>query len=332
MANFLTTSHEVLQRFPVKYMQYAFCYGSGAFKQSGSDMKSNVLDYIFVVNNSKGFHADNIKQNPKDYSFLKYLGSDAVYKVQGTGVYFNTLVPLENRTIKYGVVGSLDFKSDLLDWTTLYLSGRLHKPVHVIHSTHDAAIDAAIRTNLESAMHASLLLLPDYFTETQLFLTVASLSYSGDFRMTVGEDKNKVANIVTPNLHHFTQLYKEVLENEEHLLWNKESGTFEQVPNFATRFHHLNQLPWGILERLVIYRNKDGRSRDTEEVIRLLATDELNCAEVVSRSISDIVRSSSWNQTVKSALAAGGMKSFRYASAKLKKMVKSQMRSMFGSS
>jgi len=66
-----------------------------------------------------------------------------------------------------------------VDWTTLYLSGRLHKPVHVIHSTHDAAIDAAIRTNLESAMHASLLLLPDYFTETQLFLTVASLSYSG---------------------------------------------------------------------------------------------------------------------------------------------------------
>jgi len=54
--------------------------------------------------------------------------------------------------------------------------------------------------------------------------------------MTVGEDKNKVANIVTPNLHHFTQLYKEVLENEEHLLWNKESGTFEQVPNFATRY------------------------------------------------------------------------------------------------
>ena len=53
--------------------------------------------------------------------------------------------------------------------------------------------------------------------------------------MTVGEDKNKVANIVTPNIHHFRQLYEDILDNEEHLLWNKDTGTFEQIPNFATR-------------------------------------------------------------------------------------------------
>ena len=72
-----------------------------------------------------------------------------------------------------------------------------------------------------------------------------------------------------------------------------------------------------------MYRNKDGRYRDMEEVIRLLATDELNCPKLVRRSISDVVRSSSLHQTVKSALGAGVFKSIKYASAKLSKMIKS---------
>ena len=73
----------------------------------------------------------------------------------------------------------------------------------------------------------------------------------------------------------------------------------------------------------MLYCNKDGRSRDMEEVIRLLATDELKCSKLVRRATSDIVRASSWNQTIKSALAAGVFKSVKYASAKLKKMFKS---------
>lgn len=114
MAKLASITTEVLQRFPLTHIQYAFCYGSAAFQQSGSKMKNNVLDFIFVVNSSENFHGENLKANPRDYSFLKYLGCDTICKVQGTGVYFNTLVPLGDRTIKYGVVSSLDFKSDLL--------------------------------------------------------------------------------------------------------------------------------------------------------------------------------------------------------------------------
>ena len=36
--------------------------------------------------------------------------------------------------------------------------------------------------NLESALTAALLLLPATFTEEELFLEIAGLSYTGDFR------------------------------------------------------------------------------------------------------------------------------------------------------
>ena len=58
------------------------------------------------------------------------------------------------------------------------------------------SLQGALNTNLSAALTAALLLLPEHFTEEQLYLNIAAISYTGDFRMVVGEDKNKVANIV----------------------------------------------------------------------------------------------------------------------------------------
>ena len=55
----------------------------------------------------------------------------------------------------------------------------------------------SLRMNLQSALHTALLLLPETFTEEALYMTLAGLSYAGDFRMVVGEDRNKGETFVS---------------------------------------------------------------------------------------------------------------------------------------
>lgn len=98
----------------------------------------------------------------------------------GARIYYNTLVPIESgHLIKYGVIGTNHLVNDLLDWETLYVSGRLHKPVEVLQEPNSEALSKAINMNFQNAIHTSLLLLEEHFTEEELFLTISSLSYSG---------------------------------------------------------------------------------------------------------------------------------------------------------
>ena len=188
----------IIHEFP-EGIQMAFAYGSGAFQQINSKDKSkNMLDFIFVVDKPIQWHEENLKHNPKHYSFLKKFGPKTISKYQeqyGAGVYFNTLIPMHDRIIKYGVVSKNRVYADLLDWESLYISGRLHKPVKFLLVPKDENLITALTVNLRSALNAALLLLPDSFTEEQLYTTIAGLSYSGDFRMSVAEDNNKVSNV-----------------------------------------------------------------------------------------------------------------------------------------
>ncbi len=85
---------------------------------------------------------------------------------------------------------------DLLEWDSLYIAGRLHKPVKtLVTSPH---IDAAQTLNLESALRVALLLLEEEsFSLRQLLRVLCGLSYEGDLRMGVAEDSRKVERIVT---------------------------------------------------------------------------------------------------------------------------------------
>ncbi|XP_074652103.1 phosphatidate cytidylyltransferase, mitochondrial-like [Tubulanus polymorphus] len=319
---------KVLSHFPKQRCRLAFAYGSGVFQQQGhKDPRTNMLDFIFVVDDPVLWHKKNMTANASHYSSLMTrLGGANIAALQdryGAGIYFNTLVPCEERLIKYGVISTRRLITDLLDWDTLYVSGRMHKPVLILEYDKTDTLQAALGTNLQNALHAALLILPEQFTELQLYLCISGLSYAGDFRMTIGEDKNKVRNIVTPNIERFRKLYGHIIDKESHVSWNKRSGTLDQCLTNTTRYHHLNLLPKNLIENIVDYRNRDGRHRDMEEVIRSVCNDP-DCDVIVHRCVVDIVKSSSISQSFKGIFTAGFVKSIKYSKDKLKKMLKSQ--------
>jgi translocator assembly and maintenance protein 41 len=230
-------------RAPVRY---AFAYGSGVFPQSKSsgriptpeeiraihpnapsairttqDGTPKMIDFIFAVSHTQHFHSLNMRYNRDHYSGVARLGSAAVSHVQdrwGAGVYFHPYVVVNGTLIKYGVVNIDTLEKDLTEWRTLYLAGRLHKPVKILRD--DPKIRLANQVNLIAALRTALLLLPPEFTEMDLYSTIAGISYLGDPRMALPtENPRKVNNIVGNNLPNFRRLYLPLIENLPNLTY-----------------------------------------------------------------------------------------------------------------
>jgi len=86
----------------------------------------------------------------------------------------------------------------------------MQKPIRIIKSHQP--LREPMQSNLISAVTTSLLLLPQSFTDLDLYTRIAGLSYRGDFRMRFGENPKKVVNIVTCNIPHFQKLYSPILK------------------------------------------------------------------------------------------------------------------------
>jgi translocator assembly and maintenance protein 41 len=228
---------QVLWQFKAP-IRYAFAYGSGVFPQSKptAPLSTNsvhphppagvvnaqggspkVIDFIFGVTSTDHWHSLNLRQNRHHYSLLGAgpFGTWQVSKVQeafGAGVYFNPYVVVNGITIKYGVVNIDTLVDDLANWNTMYIAGRLHKPVKILRDS--ARVRYANQLNITAALRTALLLLPPQFTERELYGTVAGLSYMGDPRMSLPtEDPGKVSNIVGNNITHFRRLYEPLIKN-----------------------------------------------------------------------------------------------------------------------
>lgn len=77
----------------------------------------------------------------------------------------------------------------------------------------DPRVKLANQVNLASALRVSLLTLPPTFSERDLYLRLAGLSYSGDPRMSVpgAENPAKVGNIVDSQMERFRGVYGRLL-------------------------------------------------------------------------------------------------------------------------
>ncbi|KAI9882108.1 MAG: hypothetical protein M1823_006148 [Watsoniomyces obsoletus] len=214
-------------------IRYAFAYGSGVFPQGvpGSSAQPSIhpspnpaimaaqggrgkmIDMIFGVSYTQHWHSLNLQQHRDHYSFLGSLGSGLVTRVQddwGAGVYFNPYVTVNGTLIKYGVVNLDTLCKDLSEWPTLYLAGRLQKPVKILRD--DPRVRLANQINLISALRTALLLLPATFTERQLYRAIAGISYQGDLRMSLRtENPHKIANIVSHQISNFRRLYSPLI-------------------------------------------------------------------------------------------------------------------------
>ncbi|KAJ7069701.1 mitochondrial matrix Mmp37-domain-containing protein [Mycena amicta] len=309
-------------------IRYAFAYGSGVFEQDGYPAKGTadapMLDFMFAVTHPAHFHSINMQQHPSHYTLsARVLGSSYVSSVQeaGPGVWFNAYVPMAGVTIKYGVTTIDKLCSDLLNWRTLYLAGRMHKPLRIIKD--DARVRLTQQVNLTSAVRAALLTLPAEFSETQLFERIAGISYLGDPRMLLpAENRGKIVNIVRKQGPQFKELYHRLVVGLPGVHWPAQLSTIQQDTTPHARAAHLRKLPSNLLAgvRSNFDRRGDVPAHEADESaywIRLAGDGKLPA--VLAQELKGIVRYPATVQSFKGVLSAGVGKSTRYGLAKISK-------------
>lgn len=351
-------------------IRYAFAYGSGVFPQSSgpsSSSKSSIhpspspaitkaqagggkmIDFIFGVSYTQHWHSLNLHQHRSHYSLLGSLGSAVVSRVQdryGAGVYFNPYVTVNGTLIKYGVVNLDTLCNDLSTWSTLYIAGRLQKPVKILRD--DPRVRLANQINLISALRTALLLLPPSFTERELYGTIAGISYMGDLRMSLPtENPHKVANIVSQQLSNFRKLYAPLVENLPNVSfkdprcnnpeWHQDpdtNATLAQDMDPVKRGNMVRRLPKAFREKLYfLYQEKfqipqlefnkmmeASKDEDEQGIKRQqggefeqrIAGDKDGLSNSVQGAIKKTIGWPSTAQSLKSVITAGFGRTWRY--------------------
>lgn len=336
---------DIISQFPRDHLVHCFGYGSGVFSQSLTNANDKagihakgMLDLILVVDDTQKFHEENLQRFPHHYaSWLRRGGPNLVARMQRKGlpwlpdahVLFHVVDADVDRNLpkmKYGVVDKEDLVRDLVDWDSLYLAGRMHKPTLSIVTKDDDVLRAQTQ-NLRAAMATALLLstsLSSTTTDTPssslswpiLYRQIAALSYTGDFRMQVGgEDPLKLDKLVQApgQLQRFHELYRPTLKSFESigLLSRTHSpslgagkGGIEWNPKDpSTVSHLLDQLPRSLRQ------GRSGTAKSNSGIDQ----------DVLIKALSAIVAPAARNQSFKGIFTLGFRKTLQYASAKLSK-------------
>lgn len=337
-----------------------FAYGSVAFPQHGRSVADSQLDLILIVLDPFRWHVDNVQRNPLHYNSLvrhslntfhtQFFLKTVLSRCPGPQIYFNPFLiwydPVRQQQlyIKYGVIGLDSILRDLTSWSDLYIAGRLHKPVlwapfcnRVADSQSEMCDNflLAQESNLLAAVSYVLLSLPpetEILEEPDLFYLLASISYDGDWRMIVGEDKSKVSRLVTgaDRLFRFRQLYTKTFTHPTlHDFIHLTPATSDLDGPYRLCFslpldstvvvsRLLHNLPLRVCDEAIALGGVSGNKLSSYDML-LRATVEQRRLWL-RRCVTRIVRRSSLKQTAFSMFTAGPTRSIAYAKAKLRKM------------
>jgi mitochondrial translocator assembly and maintenance protein 41 len=227
--------------------------------------------------------------------------------------------------------------SDLLNWRSLYLAGRMHKPLRIIKD--DARVRLTQQVNLTSAVRAALLTLPHEFSETELFERIAGISYFGDPRMILpAENRGKVGNIVRKQTSQFKELYHRLVTGLPGVHWPAHLETIEQDVTPHARSAHLKKLPSNLLSSVRNYYSDaclpSIEADESAYWVRLAGDKQLPkvihdgdfhlhyfmfTILIHSAEMAKIVRYPAVIQSLKGVISAGPFKSLRYSTQKIGK-------------
>lgn len=302
-----------------------------------------MVDVVFIVDDTAKWHAANRLLHPDHYTGVGGWGERWVQLLQGPGaaMYYNTLLPMPSgvqgaqpgQELKYGVISTADLLADCAQWRTLYMAGRLHKPIRPLQPL-PSRIAAAQRQNLAAAAAAASLMLPPSFTAWSWLCAITGLSYTGDFRMLVGEHPAKVSNIVEGNLQRFGALYAPFVGP---------GGVVDLATPSPTAT--LARLPSAAAARSIWLR-RDASPQGTQQALACLPPRLQACirssvaapgtgggpdawrgiARATKTHISRTVAYPAGVQSFKGLLTAGWQKSAAYAGAKLQKQLRALLR------
>ncbi len=239
--------------------------------------------------------------------------------------------------------------NDLTAWETLFLAGRLHKPVVAILGDLDSPVgqlvEGAMRTNRMHATRVALWLLehqrrkvaaagaPAAFDDFAMQLV--ALSYAGDFRMaTFGEDPNKIANIARGQHASLLEIYAPLLEqvtegrivvaprpytasseaSDGAILAGKRSHAYAPTAGGMERVAFLTALPQGLQRAMQKLSGRDPFS--------MASLSEDRMGALLSRAIAALNRRPTFVQAAKGILSIGPAKALCYGLSKAAKRFK----------
>lgn len=262
-------------------------YGSGINPQCGQENRKPQIDLIVVVDDLKKWHALNIQQNPKDYSFsgkLIFKYAPRKWLKSGGKITYMTYIPFDGSKYKIGTIEKNDFLNDLKNWETFYIAGRMQKPILIVSAPSD--IEKAIEYNRHAGLLSTKLLLgKGEFDEEYFYTILAGLSYIGDTRMGIAENPDKVLNIVKGRFDFYHDIYGCQLKIADGLVYISD----ESIDTLPDDLH-------------LFLTNYDGQIGDG---IRTFLTNKN--------------KSKSLAQTIKGLFTTGPIRSIKYVSEKLKR-------------